>query len=257
MKFTRAIVRTPATTFADGVTTATFGAPSFDLAREQHARYCEALEACGVRVDVLDADSGFPDSTFVEDTAVVVGTCAVLTRPGAPSRIGEIATMRTALERRFETLHIIEAPGTLDGGDVCEAGERFFIGISHRTNSEGAAQLATIVRRMGYSATLVDIRAMPGLLHLKSGLSYLGENRFVAQDELRSHLDLHDAEAVPVVAHEEYAANCVRLNDRVLFPAGFPELEGTLVALGYAPLLLDVSEFRKMDGGLSCLSIRF
>ncbi len=256
MKFSRAIVRTPASTFAEGVTSATLGAPEIAQVRAQHARYCEALEDCGLTISTLAADARFPDSTFVEDTAIVVGKQAILTRPGAVSRIGEIEAMRPALASHFEALHQIDAPGTVDGGDVCEAGNRFFIGISHRTNLEGAAQLGSIVRDAGYSTELIDIRNMR-LLHLKSGLTYLGEDRFAALAELLPHLDLGDAETIVVRGDEEYAANCVRVNDRVLLPAGFPNLEKALIERGYRPLTLDVSEFRKMDGGLSCLSIRF
>jgi dimethylargininase len=136
MPFTHAIVRPPGATFAAGLTSSNLGPPDLTLALKQHDAYCRTLEHLGLCLDRLPADPDYPDSTFVEDTAIVTSKGAILTRPGAPSRAGEVDSMRVALGRYFSELDQITAPGTLDGGDVCEAGDHFFIGVSHRTNEE-------------------------------------------------------------------------------------------------------------------------
>lgn len=256
-RFTRAIVRPPSPNFADGLTSASLGVPDFALAAEQHARYCDALESCGLTLIRLPADPSHPDATFVEDTAVLSGKCSVITRPGAPSRSGEVDAIRAVLESLAIKVNAIEAPGTLDGGDICEAGDHFFIGVSQRTNWEGAGQLAFLLDKAGYSSSCVDIRAVSGILHLKSGIAALDERRIVAIDSLAAHPSLRHYEVVRVPPGEEYAANCVRVNDRVLVPAGFPETQRALENLSLNPLILGMSEFQKMDGGLSCLSLRF
>jgi len=147
-RFTAAIVRPPAASYAAGLTTATLGTPDLSLALAQHAAYCAALEQLGVRVTALPPDEAFPDSTFVADTAVVTAHGAIVARPGAPSRAGEVATIRQALEARLGTVAAIAAPGTVDG-DICQADRSFFIGVSHRTNEEGARQLADWLARAG------------------------------------------------------------------------------------------------------------
>jgi dimethylargininase len=252
-----AIVRLPARNFGDGITTAPLGAPNFEKAREQHLTYCEALEAAGATVTVLEPDADHPDAHFVEDTAVLIGGRAVLTRPGAQTRRGETVAIRNALAEFFDVVDDIVEPGSLDGGDVCEAGDRVYVGISHRTNRAGAAQLATLLASAGKTPVLVDIRPLRGLLHLKSGLAYLGDGRFVAIDALLPSFDVPLDRIVRVPRGEEYGANCIRVNDVVLISAGHPHLQKDLARAGHSTVAIDVSEFRKMDGGLSCLSLRF
>jgi dimethylargininase len=257
VRFTHAIVRPPAANFADGITASDLGAPDLALALKQHEDYCRALECLGLTLDRLPPDSDFPDSTFVEDTAIVTSKGAILTRPGAPSRAGEVASMEPVLGRWFSELGRITAPGTLDGGDVCEAGDHFFIGVSHRTNEEGAAQLAEWLRKRGFGSSLIDIRNMPGMLHHKTGVSWLGGRRLLAWRGVAGHEAFRGWEVVEVPQSEEYAANCIRVNDRVLIANGFPQIAGRLRDLGYDLLAIDMSEYRKMDGGLSCLSVRW
>jgi dimethylargininase len=257
LSFTRAIVRPPARTFAAGLTSVDLGKPDVERALEQHANYCRALEQCGLELLRLDADADFPDSTFVEDTAVLAGDCAILTRPGAPSRAGEVAGVEPLLRALFARVRAIEAPGTLDGGDVCQAGRHFFIGISERTNEDGARQLASHLTAEGFGSTLVDVRGVPGILHLKSGLAALDERRVAAIDTLIDRDAFAGHEIVRVPPRERYAANCLRINDRFIVAAGFPRFAAMLGELGYPVLTVDTSEFRKMDGSLSCLSLRF
>ena len=257
MIFRHAIVRPPAASFAQGLTTVDLGAPDLALALAQHQAYCEALLECGLALTWLPPEAAFPDSTFVEDTAVLSPRGAILTRPGAASRAGEVTSIRPALEPFFPILRVIEAPGTLDGGDVCEAGEHVFIGISERTNEEGARQLAVFLHADGYATATVDIRGIAGILHLKSGVAALDDRRLVVIPEFREHPAFQAHELLSVASEEAYAANAIRVNDRLILAAGYPKFEEAVRRLGHDPLALEMSEFRKMDGGLSCLSLRF
>jgi dimethylargininase len=257
MRFTHAVVRPPAATFAAGITSSRLGRPEPALALEQHEAYCRTLERLGLSLVRLDPDPDFPDSTFVEDTAIVTPGGAILTRPGAVSRAGEVAAVAAALAPWFPEPAEIAAPGTVDGGDVCEAGRHWFIGLSHRTNREGAAQLTRWLAAQGFGSSVIDIRALPGLLHLKTGLSWLGERRLLATAEIVEHEALEGWEVVRVPAGEDYAANCIRVNDALLVARGFPGTEALLRSHGPEVVTLDLSEFRKMDGGLSCLSVRW
>lgn len=258
-RFTRALVRPPTPNFAEGLTSVSLGTPDVACAMAQHAAYCDALRACGLAVEALPPQPAFPDATFIEDTAVIVPGVAVLTRPGAASRLGEVASVRDAATRAMGAgcmVREIVAPGTLDGGDVCEHGRHLFIGISHRTNGEGARQLAAFVAPAGYTASTIDIRGIDSILHLKSGLVSIDDELLVAIDELAAHPALAGQPVLRVPPAEAYAANCVRVNDRVLVAEGYPRFLGELRRRGFAPLELGMSEFRKMDGGLSCLSLR-
>lgn len=255
-RFHAAIVREPGENLALGLTRVDLGKPDVVLARDQHARYCAALEQCGLEVTVLPADARFPDGTFVEDTAVVLADAAMLCRPGAASRRGETAVIRNALRSRGMQPNSISTPATLDGGDVCEAGDAFFIGVSERTDADAATELSNWLARRGFRCTAIDIRGMPAILHLKSGIAWLGEHTLLVIDDLASHPAFADFERIVVDADEAYAANAVRVNDHVLIASGFPKLESRLRMLGYRTIALDMSEFARLDGGLSCLSLR-
>ena len=259
--FTKAIVRIPGSNFDAGLTSVALGRPRFELVLEQHKRYCAALVECGLTLTTLEADLRFPDSTFVEDTAILTAHGAVLTRPGAHSREGEVDAIRAAVERLYPDPLCIEAPGTVDGGDICEAvcagREHYFIGLSQRTNEEGARQLAAHLGGFGYTSSMIDVRGMTSILHLKSGISYIGDNTLVVMEEMAGLAAFQGHEPVRVSEDESYGANCVRVNERVLVAAGFPKMTAELRARGFDPLALEMSEFRKMDGGLSCLSLRF
>jgi len=171
--------------------------------------------------------------------------------------MGEVVSIKETLSRRYQRIASIQGPGTLDGGDVCEAGNHFFIGLSDRTNEAGAGQLAELLTPYGYTSSFVDIRTMKDILHLKSGLAYLGDNRLVVIEALAKREQFRGYDLVRVNADEGYAANCVRVNDYVLVAAGYPMFEQSLRGLGYKTIPLEMTEFQKMDGGLSCLSLRF
>ena len=254
MKFTKAIVRTPCRNFINGLTTAGLGKPDYGLALKQHKRYIEALEICGLKVTILEPDDNFPDSVFVEDTAVLIPGCAIITNPGAKSRKAEIVRIKKTLKGFYSNIEQVSYPGTVDGGDVMMASSHFFIGISERTNREGAQQLIKILEKYGYSGSTVSLN---DVLHLKSGVAYLENNNLIATGEFVNKEEFSKFNILKVDDDESYAANCVWINDLVLVTQGFPKIKKLIEEAGYETIELDVSEFRKLDGGLSCLSLRF
>jgi dimethylargininase len=255
--FRYATVRPPGDNFAQGLTSSWLGAPDFAVASAQHHDYCAALEACGLELLRLPPDLEHPDSTFVEDTAVLTERLAILARPGAISRLQEVAGVKDCIQRHYSIVREIEPPGTLDGGDICDAGLHFFIGLSHRTNEAGARQLCQFLSADGYTSSTVDIRGVSSILHLKSGIAHLENRDLVVMEELAGRDEFAGYNLIRVMPKESYACNCVLVNRHVLVPAGFPYVAGELERRGYKTIELEMSEFRKMDGGLSCLSLRF
>ena len=252
--FKHAIVKRPGRSLVNGITSASLGKPNYELALRQHDRYIEALQSCGITVTVLDADEQYPDSVFVEDTAVLTEKCAVITNPGAPSRQGEEISIAKALEEFYTHIERITAPGTLDGGDVMRVGDHFYVGRSARTNEEGSRQFAEILNQFGYSAAKVS---MAEVLHLKTGLAYLENNNLLVAGEFLHYEEFEIFNRIRIAEEESYAANCIWVNGVVMVPLGFPKTKAAIEAAGYKILAVDVSEFRKLDGGLSCLSLRF
>jgi dimethylargininase len=251
--FARAIVRGVPETLSAGITTAELGRPDIEKAREQHRAYAAALEGCGLEVTVLGVDERYPDSVFVEDTAVVTDRCAIVTNPGAAERRGEIHAVEEALAGFYGTVESITDPGTLDGGDVLQVGDQFYVGLSERTNREGAEQLSAILQRYGFGVSLVALRRF---LHLKTGVAYLGGDDLVLAGELVDKDEFRGFDRIVVPPEEEYGANCIRVNDRVLLAAGYEKAMQSIAERGYEVTELEMSEFRKLDGGLSCLSLR-
>jgi len=249
--YTRAIVRRPGRNFANGITTSNLGQPDFSRALEQHAAYCEALIRCGVDLTLLDADDRYPDGCFVEDTAVVNSKVKVISRPGAATRRGEEEEIERVLAG-FGPTESITAPGTLEGGDVLRADNHYYIGISERTNAEGASQLSAILSEHGFTSSVIRVEAG---LHLKSDIAYLGNGNFISTPVF-SHVAL-PANTIILDPEEYYSANCLRVNDYLLIAKGFPKSRMKILELGYNVIELDMSEFRKMDGGLTCLSLLF
>ncbi|MBN1147203.1 MAG: hypothetical protein JXA78_08105 [Anaerolineales bacterium] len=253
MNFHHAIVRAPGKDFAQGITSAGLGPPDYDRMLAQHAAYVQALETLGLQVLRLDPLEGFPDAYFVEDVAVVTPELAVITRPGAPARRGEENTMQPVLAAHKETARI-RPPGTLDGGDVLIVERQVFIGLSGRTNREGAKQLGSYLGEHGYTWTAVQVGAG---LHLKSGVNYVGKNTLLASEEFAGMGVFDGYDKIVVEADEAYAANTLLINGRLIMPQGFARTRAQLARLGFEVIELDVSEARKMDGGLTCMSIRF
>ena len=252
--FTHAIVRTPGKSLVNGLTTAGLGSPDYKNALHQHAAYIQALEDCNLVVIVLEPDEAYPDSTFVEDTALLTPECAVITRPGAPTRRGETASIRQVLGDFYARIEEIQSPGTVEAGDIMMVGSHFYIGISGRTNPHGARQMVRILENYGMSASLVRLE---NVLHLKTGVAYLEDNNLVACGEFLTHPEFQHFNLLEIKQGEAYAANCIWVNGTVLVPAGYPKARTTISEAGYPWIEVDVSEFRKLDGGLSCLSLRF
>ena len=252
--FSNAIVRKPCPEIVHGLSTAGMGEPDYDKALAQHAGYVEILQECGLRVTVLDGDSRYPDSTFVEDVAVCTPHCAIIANPGAPSRNGEKDGMRDVLRGFFDRIEDIRPPGTLEGGDVMMAGTHCYVGISERTNREGAGQLIKILQNYNMNGSMIPLKKM---LHLKTGISYLERNNILMGGEFLDNAIFKRFNRIPVDEEEGYAANSVWINGKVLVPMGHPGTKKNIEAAGYATIEADVSEYRKLDGGLSCLSLRF
>ncbi|HEY5656190.1 MAG TPA: arginine deiminase family protein [Myxococcota bacterium] len=253
MHFEYAIARAPGENFAEGLTSAALGPADLALMRAQHRAYVEALRGAGLEVQVLDAALRHPDAHFVEDVAVVTPEVAVIARPAEPSRRGEEALMEPVLAAH-RALARIEAPGTLEGGDVLQMGKCFFIGVTARTNEAGARQLERILSAHGYRCALIPVTHT---LHLKSDVNAVSEEAVVVTPALAEHEALAGYERIAVHPEEAYAANVLRVNERLLMPRGFPRLRERLAALDVELVELDMSEARKMDGGLTCLSLRF
>jgi dimethylargininase len=251
--FTRAIVRRPGANFARGLTTANLGTPDFSLILRQHRAYVQALETIGLDVIILEADPDHPDAYFVEDTAVVAARVAVITRPGALSRRGEEDAIEPVLAGFRKTARI-RPPGTIDGGDVLMVRDRFFIGLSERTNAEGARQVGQILEAHGYSWTTISVGTG---LHLKSSVNHLGQGILVVTEAMAVEPAFKDFKKVVLDEADSYAANTLWINGRLLTPAGFPGVRKKLADLCLPIIELEASEFRKMDGGLTCLSLRF
>lgn len=249
--YARGIVRKPGRNFASGITTSNLGQPDFSKTLEQHAAYCEALIKCGVELTVLDADESYPDGCFVEDTAVVNSRVKVISRPGAAARRGEEEAIAQVLAGYGPT-EAITAPGTMEGGDILRAENHYYIGISERTNEEGAGQLSAILARHGFTTSIIRVEAG---LHLKSDIAYLGNGNFISTPVFSNVA--HPANTIILEPDEYYSANCLRVNDYLLVAKGFPKSKMKILELGYNIIELDMSEFRKMDGGLTCLSLLF
>ena len=252
--FTHAIVRIPCENFAAGLTTSGhLGKADYALMLKQHEAYVDTLRGLGLDVEVLPAAVDYPDGHFVEDTAVVVPEVALITRPGAESRRGEEVTVEPALAAHKPIVRI-EAPGTLDGGDVLQVGKRFFVGLSERTNEEGARQFAAAMGAHGYETTTVPVAEG---LHFKSGVNHIAGNVLLVTPDFADRPELEGYEILVTPEGEEYAANLLNINGTLITPKGFPGVRALLDGQGLPVVELEMTETRKMDGALSCLSLRF
>jgi dimethylargininase len=252
--FRNAIVRTPSRSITDGLSTSGLGKPVYSIALEQHEKYTETLRKIGLKVRVLPSEESFPDSTFIEDVALCTTHCAIITRPGAESRRGETDGMKSILREYYSAIDEVVSPGTLEAGDVMMVGKHFYIGISNRTNVAGADQLIHILEKYNLTGSKVPLKKM---LHLKSGASYLENNIILAAGEFRNDKIFDRFTIIEVDDNERYAANSLWINGRVIVAEGFPETRAKIEKAGFETITLDVSEFRKVDGGLSCISLRF
>ncbi|MBD1545155.1 dimethylarginine dimethylaminohydrolase family protein [Roseibium aggregatum] len=254
-RFTHAITRTPADSVANGLRAVDAGDPSGAAFRAEHAAYVQALEAAGLTVDVLPPLEAYPDSCFVEDPAFCLPDGAILLRPGAESRKGEAEEIRAALESRFDRVVEIPGSGHVDGGDVLTLDDEILIGLSARTDREGAEAFAGLLDQWGYNARVAE--TPEGVLHFKTACSTLGEGVILATKVMIDSGFFGSRRTIAVPDGEDYAANVIRVNDVVLVPEGYPETQAAIEAGGFRTVTVPTHQARKVDGGLSCLSLRF
>lgn len=255
--FKNVIVRTPAKSIVNGITSAPeLGKPDYNKALIQHESYIQALKNCGCQVEVLPSLEDFPDSCFVEDVAVLTERVAIITRPGAETRLHEVDHIKDTLRKYYEEdcIEEIESPGTLEGGDVMMVGNHFYVGQSDRTNEEGCKQFIDRLKKYGHEGTVVKLEEF---LHLKTGVNYLENNNLLVSGEFIDNPLFKEFNQHIIPDDEMYAANCIWVNNTVIVPKGYPKVLSLVKSLGYKTIEVDTSEFRKLDGGLSCLSLRF
>lgn len=252
--FKNVIVRKPGKSLIDGIGPGTFGEVNYENALKQHEAYVEALKKTGVNVTVVESLEEYPDSCFVEDAAVLTNKCAIICNPGAKSRNGEQESIHKTLKAFYDNIEEVKFPGTIEGGDVMMVGDHFYVGISARTNEEGAKQFIEFLEKYDLGGTAVPLNEM---LHLKTGLAYLENNNLLIAGEFIENPIFKDFNKIIIPEDEGYAANCIWMNDYVLVPKGYPKVKKIIEDLNYEVIEVDTSEYKKLDGGLSCLSLRF
>ncbi|MEM9631339.1 MAG: arginine deiminase family protein [Pseudomonadota bacterium] len=254
-RFTHAITRTPANSVSNGIRAVDAGDPSGEKFRQEHELYVKALQEAGLEVTVLPPLEEFPDSCFVEDPAFCLPEGAIQLRPGTASRIREGVAIRTALDEAFGQVVELPGKGHVDGGDVLMLDDVILIGLSARTDREGAEAFAKVLADWGYTAEVCE--TPEGVLHFKTACSTLGEGVILATRVMAESGFFGDRKVVVVPDGEEYAANVIRVNDVVLVPEGYPKTLAAIEEAGIRTVVLPTHEARKVDGGLSCLSLRF
>lgn len=254
MHYGQAIARIPASTCAKGLTTSHLGAPDYDKTLKQFDDYIHTLLALGLTVTTLPDQAGFPDSHFVEDTAIIAPEFALITHPGAVSRRGEIHTIAPVIARHRVVMEFMSEKAHMDGGDVLMVDKQFFVGLSSRTNEAGLSELSKLAENYGYKVHAIEVSDG---LHLKSIVNYVGKNTLLLNEEGIRHPAFKGFEHIVLTKEEEYAGNTLWINNNLITPKGYPDTLKKLQNLNLPITILDTSEFRKMDGGLTCLSLRF
>jgi len=254
-RFTHAITRTPPASAVDGLRAEDVGNPDVALMMAHHDAYVHALKQAGLEVRVVDALEDFPDSLFVEDTALCLQEGAIVLRPGAPTRFGESLAMTPHLEEVYTEVRTLEGPGFIEGGDILTTESEILVGKSERTNSLGIEELRRSVADWGYMVR--EVTTPPGVLHFKSDCSLLDGSTILSTPRLSRSGCFEGYTVIDVAEGEEPAANSIRVNDVVFMPRGFPVTAERVREAGFVVIELDNSECQKIDGGLSCLSLRF
>jgi dimethylargininase len=223
------------------------------LAKQQHQQYSRTLSSLGIKLIRIEADDTLPDCCFTEDTVIVFDDYAIITIPGATSRIPETIEIEKTLSPLKTIVHI-KKPGTIDGGDVLKIGKIFFIGNSARTNEEGIRQVASVIKHKGYQVIPVKIW---NTLHLKSVCTYLGNGCIILAEGYLDEKVFSEYDKIIVPKEEEYSANCLVVNGSVLIPKGFPKTKKLIENKGFPIIELEMSEIEKAEGALTCLSVIF
>lgn len=254
-RFSHAITRQPGESITHGLRDKDVGDPSPQRFMAEHEAYVEALKEAGVSVTVLPAWEEFPDSVFIEDSALCLPRCAVLMRPGAATRTGESAGMAAHLAGFYDDVLEIGEAGFIDGGDILTTETEIIVGLSARTNRAGAERLRDCVADRGHTVRILETPS--DILHFKTGCGLLDEETILVT-RVMDETDFFDGyRTLQVPNGEEVAANAIRVNDRVFLSSGFPKTADMLVAAGYSVVSLETSQAALVDGGLSCLSLRF
>ena len=253
-QFTHAIVRQPAKSITKGLRAVDIGSPDYDQMLCDHKDYVDALKSAGVAVINLTALEKFPDGQFVEDTALCLPKAFILMRPGAPSRLGEVNEIAPKLRELFEDVYEIDNPGHIEGGDILVTGKEILVGRSARTDENGVMQLSEIVIPLGY--VIREVFTPPEILHFKTDCSLLGPDEILSTKRLQASGCFDGYKVVNVADGEEAAANAIRVNDYVIMPGGFPKTKAILEGHGYKVKVINNTECAKLDGGMSCLSLR-
>lgn len=253
--FSHAITRLPSGTITQGLRAVDTGAPDLARFRQHHADYVAALRETGAEVTVLDPLEEYPDSVFVEDAALLFPEGAVVMRPGAPSRLGEAAAMAPVLAQFYDTVLRVTGPGFIEGGDVLVTGREVLVGRSARTDAAGIAELGRLIAPWGY--VLREVATPPDVLHFKTDCSLLDDDTILATPRLAATGCFAGYDVILTAGGEEAAANTIRFNNLVLMPAGFPGTRARLADAGYDLREIGNSEAALLDGGMSCLSLRF
>jgi dimethylargininase len=225
----------------------------YQRAVAQHRDYCDTLEALGLEVLGIPADDALPDCCFVEDTAVVLDELAIVTRMGAPARRAETAAVEAALAP-YRTLVHMDAPATLDGGDVLQLGRTLYIGISKRSNEIGAEVVRLATAKYGYTTVPLEVR---GCLHLKSAVSALDDATLIANPIWVDPKAFAGVEVLSVPPREPAAANLMRVGGALLVHAGFPQTIEALTKRGHTVQAVDISESLKCEAGVTCKALLF
>jgi dimethylargininase len=253
-RFSSAIVRQPGRSVVSGLRLIDRGAPDFERFLAEHREYVRALERAGLRVTVLDALEAFPDSVFIEDAALCLPEGIVMLRPGAPSRTGEAQPLAETLAALGHEIIHCGSGGFIDGGDILMTDSVILLGLSARTDRRGLEWLKTVLEGWGYPVQAVHTPG--GVLHFKSACCLTDSDTILATDRLCGAECLAGFRVLTVPRGEEAAANCVRVNDTLLVPAGYPATAELLVREGYDVVTVAVSQPNLLDGGLSCMSLR-
>ena len=254
-EFTRAITRQPAPSIVNGLRAVDSGDPDYEQMLRDHAHYIATLQEAGATVTELPALDAFPDAVFVEDVALCLPEFAILMRPGAASRRGEVAEMAATLRQEYEEVLSIQGSGFIEGGDILTTATEILVGRSERTDAAGIAELATIVGERGYR--LREVNTPAGVLHFKTDCSLLDSETILSTKRLDASGCFEGYRVIHTCEGEEAAANSIRYNQLVLMPAGFPETCERLQSAGYEIREINNTECAKLDGGMSCLSLRF
>lgn len=254
--FSHAITRRPSASIIAGLRAVDTGTPDLALMQAHHADYVAALRSTGAEVVELGALEAFPDSVFVEDTALCLPEGAVVMRPGAPTRLGEAAEMAPHLQRLYGSVKQISgAEAFIEGGDILTTETEILVGRSARTNAAGVAELTALVADWGHRVR--EVFTPPGVLHFKTDCSLLDGETILSTKRLDASGCFAGYKVIHVAEGEEACANTIRFNNLVIMPAGFPRTRDVLDAAGYSVCEIGNSECAKLDGGMSCLSLRF